>query len=444
MAFDLQGLLKSAVLARLSGAQRVVGFSSAYLRERLARPFYTDVYDPGGGGMYDPRERSHVVQMNLGLLTTIGVTVGGAGISDRARRHRDRARDARACGEPLRARQSRRGVAEQALAGRALRRAVARAIDERHGLKTIVSWGPGEEPLAQEVVRESCGRGAAVAEDVDRRSPRAHSRRDADDFGRHRSDAHRRGPRHADRRHLRSDPPVAQRTVGARRHHHLARRRLPVPSSSPLHARTDVPARRRGGRSASRRGRTPSCGRMWPAMTDRDAARSACALAGRAWICLRRARAVAGGADGCDARGRHGDRHCRASACACGRRDISTRRAKSPYPVPIAGSRILSTSGRRSWASGWRSRRTASRSPVVIALYLAVTLTAADQERGSVSAPRVRRSLRSLPPWTLRCAASGAPTRAGFSLAQAMANREHRALVGLAVGCIAARVEGNV
>ena len=76
VAFDLQGLLKSAVLARLSGAQRVVGFSSKYLRERLARPFYTDVYDPGGGGMYDPRERSHVVQMNLGLLTTIGVAVG--------------------------------------------------------------------------------------------------------------------------------------------------------------------------------------------------------------------------------------------------------------------------------------------------------------------------------------------------------------------------------
>src|SRR5205814_3672867 len=54
----------------------VIGFSSRYLRERLARPFYTDVYDPGGGGMYDPRERSHVVQMNLGLLSVLGVSVG--------------------------------------------------------------------------------------------------------------------------------------------------------------------------------------------------------------------------------------------------------------------------------------------------------------------------------------------------------------------------------
>src|SRR5712691_3281525 len=53
VALDLQGLLKSAVLARSSGAPRVVGFSSRYLRERLARLFYTEVYDPGGGGLFD-------------------------------------------------------------------------------------------------------------------------------------------------------------------------------------------------------------------------------------------------------------------------------------------------------------------------------------------------------------------------------------------------------
>ena len=36
VVLDLQGLLKSAVLARSSGASRVIGFSSRYLRERLA------------------------------------------------------------------------------------------------------------------------------------------------------------------------------------------------------------------------------------------------------------------------------------------------------------------------------------------------------------------------------------------------------------------------
>src|SRR5437763_7435866 len=60
VAIDLQGLIKSAMLARLSGAPRVVGFSSRYARERPARLFYTDVYDPGRGGLYDPRETRHV------------------------------------------------------------------------------------------------------------------------------------------------------------------------------------------------------------------------------------------------------------------------------------------------------------------------------------------------------------------------------------------------
>ena len=34
VAIDLQGLIKSAVLARASGAPRVIGFSSRYARER--------------------------------------------------------------------------------------------------------------------------------------------------------------------------------------------------------------------------------------------------------------------------------------------------------------------------------------------------------------------------------------------------------------------------
>src|SRR5438876_1560550 len=75
VAIDLQGLLKSALLARASGAARVVGFASTYLRERLARPFYTDVFDPGCSDIYDARETRHVVQINLGLLEPLGLTV---------------------------------------------------------------------------------------------------------------------------------------------------------------------------------------------------------------------------------------------------------------------------------------------------------------------------------------------------------------------------------
>jgi hypothetical protein len=63
-AIDLQGLMKSAVLARASGAARVVGFSIWHLREKTARPFYSDVREAEGG---------HVIAKNLRLLEAAGV-----------------------------------------------------------------------------------------------------------------------------------------------------------------------------------------------------------------------------------------------------------------------------------------------------------------------------------------------------------------------------------
>ena len=47
VALDLQGLVKSAVLARLSGARRVIGFVRSQLREPLAGWFYSGSA-PGG------------------------------------------------------------------------------------------------------------------------------------------------------------------------------------------------------------------------------------------------------------------------------------------------------------------------------------------------------------------------------------------------------------
>jgi heptosyltransferase-1 len=64
VAIDLQGLLKSAVLARASGAARIVGFSIWHLREKTARPFYSDAHDAEGG---------HVIEKNLRLLRAVGV-----------------------------------------------------------------------------------------------------------------------------------------------------------------------------------------------------------------------------------------------------------------------------------------------------------------------------------------------------------------------------------
>jgi heptosyltransferase-1 len=162
VAIDLQGLIKSALLARSSGAPRVVGFSSGYAREGMARLFYTDAYDPGRGGLYDRRETRHVVAINLGLLETIGITAGPPEFpidrvdSAAARRAAELGGGQYALLNPGAAWPNKRWPPSRF-------GAVAAAIKERHGLMSVVLWGPGEEALAREVV--STSQGAAVATD---------------------------------------------------------------------------------------------------------------------------------------------------------------------------------------------------------------------------------------------------------------------------------------
>jgi len=68
VAIDFQGLMKSAVLARASGAPRVIGFSIWHLREKAARPFYSEIHRD------TPTERAdHVVRQNLALLQNLDV-----------------------------------------------------------------------------------------------------------------------------------------------------------------------------------------------------------------------------------------------------------------------------------------------------------------------------------------------------------------------------------
>ena len=155
MALDLQGLLKSAVLARLSGARRVVGFSSSHLRERPARLFYTEVVDPAGA--------CHVVDKNLAVLAVVGIN--GA-----PRRFPLEVPSSPVVGA-VRARLGLSDEGRFALinpgAGWPNKRwppdrfgAVAAALWSRHGVGSAVLWGPGEEALAREV--ETRSEGAAV------------------------------------------------------------------------------------------------------------------------------------------------------------------------------------------------------------------------------------------------------------------------------------------
>ncbi len=156
VALDLQGLIKSAVLARSSGAARVVGFVSSYARERLARAFYTDAYDPGRGGLYDPRETRHIVHINLGLLEPLGLTA----VAPEFPIERVDSAVARQIGE----RTAGRYALLNAGAGWPNKRwpparfgAVAAALRERHGLTSVVLWGPVERALGEEVVAGSSG-----------------------------------------------------------------------------------------------------------------------------------------------------------------------------------------------------------------------------------------------------------------------------------------------
>jgi heptosyltransferase-1 len=151
---DLQGLLKSAVLARLAGGRRTVGFPRRHLRESLARLFYTDAPDPGGA--------THVIDKNLALLAPLGVT-------DR-RVH-----------FPIRI--PRTPVVESVVTRFAPGRfalinpgaawpnkrwppdrfgAVAAALERELAMRSLVLWGPGEEALAASVVAASGGAAEAA------------------------------------------------------------------------------------------------------------------------------------------------------------------------------------------------------------------------------------------------------------------------------------------
>jgi lipopolysaccharide heptosyltransferase I len=148
IAFDLQGLLKSAVLARAIGARRIVGFTSEHLREPFARFFYSERIDPGSA--------AHVIDKNLALLSA-------AGVSDR-RVQFPIALPASPLVESVVARAPNGFVLINPGAAWPNKRwpperfgAVATTLLSQHGLPSRVLWGPGEESLAQAVVQHSAG-----------------------------------------------------------------------------------------------------------------------------------------------------------------------------------------------------------------------------------------------------------------------------------------------
>ena len=156
IAFDLQGLIKSAIIARTTGAGRVVGFSRKYLREPFASVFYTDTHDPGGEGIYARSETRHVVEINLGVLQAIGLTAGKPEFpidpvtSDAAGRMVEATGGRYVLLNPGAAWPNKRWPPDRLAS-------IAAALRDRRQLMSVVLWGPGERELAQQVVAGAAG-----------------------------------------------------------------------------------------------------------------------------------------------------------------------------------------------------------------------------------------------------------------------------------------------
>ena len=209
VAFDFQGLMKSAVLARASGAARVAGFSIWHLREKSARPFYSETDDTAAD------EGGHVIQKNLHLLHLVGIETSRVEfpIADVASRALDEVRrevgpGAFALLNPGAAWPNKRWPPSRF-------GEVAAFLRDVRGLPSIVLWGPGEQALAQAVVAARMVRRGSAPADGGGRSRGALPAGGVDRVGRYGSAAHRRRRRHAGRRALRSDQSAEERAVGA-------------------------------------------------------------------------------------------------------------------------------------------------------------------------------------------------------------------------------------
>lgn len=144
-AVDFQALYKSALLAFASGAPRRVGFQSSYAREGLAAAFYTDRLNPRG---------PHKVDHNLTLVECAGARKGKPRfpLAIRAEDEEKSSRELATQGigdffvlNPGGGWASKCWPAERY-------GELHQKLREQFGWRGVVSYGPGEEGLAHEVI----------------------------------------------------------------------------------------------------------------------------------------------------------------------------------------------------------------------------------------------------------------------------------------------------
>ena len=152
-ALDLQGLLKSATWARASGARRVIGFDRDDLREPIAAALYTETVKADAGG--------HVIRKNLSILPALGVEPGPPALSVQPVPSTEMIKAIQTAGGSNGYIVINPGAAWPNKCWPPDRfGAVAKALRDRTGLHTLVSWGPKERELAEAVSRASAGAAA--------------------------------------------------------------------------------------------------------------------------------------------------------------------------------------------------------------------------------------------------------------------------------------------
>ena len=151
VALDLQGLIKSAIWARISFADRVVGFDAPNLREPQAAFLYSETVTPHGPSGH------HVIQKNLSILSALDIKPGAIEMPLAPHASAETAAAIETAGprgyivlNPGAAWPNKRWPPERF-------GALAAMLQDRTGLRSLVTWGPRETDLANAVVNSSDG-----------------------------------------------------------------------------------------------------------------------------------------------------------------------------------------------------------------------------------------------------------------------------------------------